>query len=1007
MDPAPLVDEFTSLLTENELLRQEALATSRRRRGLGLHSASSHGIGICFAGGGVRAASFDCGFLWKLGELGLLKDIDVVSAVSGGGYTASAYISHVAGSETMPPTNDSDAKVLDAWYLLAVCQLIIRFQDNIGYLVTTSHSLFFSGGKKRGGTVFGRIFDIPAFTAIIIGMPIANIFTFIIFWGLPLARVLDLNHGRSMRAYLCSRTNNYYWFPSFAIFLMVIAFILYLALIALERLAPSLVALDKPRHDAWLFHRATKVVCSRTALLALVYGVLVCGCMGMEQYDYGRAYQRDAVKCACASFYGWDVYDWSYQLYENTCDSESRPLSNHRSFAQAFVLTVLFFFACAGLVAILGAPSLLGLVARIVGPLIGILVVAYVSGWRVFGPVTRQRLIWQNLPYNSKLWSILFFISCALAIAHLPSQHELPRTLHRFYARSLRRSFFKDGQDVPLGALRDDFDDHDVLQKRQSEAALKMPSTDSSSESPDLEDGGPQRESRSLPQRAGAMTTEAATPTLVLGATINEFRRPEKADERGQMFSMTPRGWGGTHTGYAKPPRWLTLSRAMAISGAAVDGFVLNAFESKALRLALQVTNLTMGDTIRFSGVFPDDDEDRRFVTPLLAAAVELVEAPLSLICGRRDDELVERFRLTRRHRLITHQSRGTFARCLEALGSGIRIGDPLSADELASTLSGRFYEMLIMAIVYAFFALSAAFYNKSSDRESIYRTPSPVFAAIAVCILGAAVLASCYAYSPKVRFLLASPIIQQVHILLNITHYGTRAPPFATLTDGGLQETIGCLELLRRRCRWIVIADTSEDPKLTLKSLRESLERAKQEGVVVGDYVDNGSTKDGQPLDPPMNFDELLSPKIVDLDFVRLRIDYPPPHFTDIETASYTDIFIIKMRKLNPIPKCQPFIKPHEIVRGHDIQPDELPKPLLNVNVPPLPLEQDKINGLCCECCHANCSCLPCGQLPFLSVGNQFLTPFQFTNLCRLAYSLSDAPLQALIQARGTTTAV
>jgi len=1038
--------EGEALLPEREMLREEALSFARRRAALGLGSSATDGIGVCFSGGGVRAASFDCGILWKLAELKLLKDVDVLSAVSGGGYAASSYASHVVSGDEAPHETD-----VDDWYQLAACKQILKMQDNIGYLVTTSHSLFWSPGKKRAGTLFGRIFDIPAFAAIIIGMPVANVATFIIFWAMPLASLVNLNHGRSMRAYLCSRTSNYYWFPSVAIFVSVVSFVCYLVLRLIDHKFPDLVAKDASRgHRVWLFHKSTKVLTSRASLIALTYGILVIAAMGMEKYDYGRAYYKRDVKCACARYYGWDVYQWSdFADYRRTCDdAEKTPLANDRSFTLRFLFSMGVAFLGAGLVAILGAPSLLGLVARFVGPLVGILAVAYVAEWRVFGPVTRQRFIWGAMAYNAKFWTVLFFTSCALAIAHLPSQHELPRTLHRFYARSLRRAFFVDGLDHPLGALRDDFDldKNGVVQQQPQED--RRPSSQSSEEEEEesesqsqsqSQSGGFGGETKSLgkknPSGGGAqtellpsprkLTAEGATPLLVLGATINEFRRPETEEKRGHTFALTPRGWGGTHTGYAKPPRWLTLSRAMAISGAAIDGFVLNEFDSKALRLALQVTNLTMGDTIRFSGVYADDDEDSVAVSPALAAVVEAVEAPLGLLCGRRDDELVPRYRLTNRERRVARWLPDS----VSTLGSGIRVGDPLSADELASTLHGRTWEMAIFAVVYGLFCVSAAFYDKSADKQSIYTTPSPVFAAAAVCLMGAAAVASVYAYFPNVRFLLAAPIVQQVHLLLLITHFGTRAPPFATLTDGGLTECIGLVELLRRRLRWIVVVDTTEDPALNLRYLKQSLDMAKKENLVVGDFTDGGSRakkkkKEG-PL-PPHRLDFLLSKNIRDFDYVRLRATYPgssndnnnnkggASNFPlvedddDVPTASETDIFVIKMQEPETTPRCLPYITPAELLAHSDVDPATLDDvPLLPLDAKPLDLQQDELNGLCCECCHATCSCLPCGKLPFLSVGNQFLTPFQFSNLCRLAHELADAPLRALRDAKNDANLV
>lgn len=986
-----VIAEPEPLLPEADLLVEEAAAVARRRASLKLGPASTHGIGVCFSGGGLRAASFDCGVLWKLGELGLLKDVDHLSAVSGGGYTGSAYVSHVAAQDGAPSPDEADG-----WYGLAVAQLITRMQDNIGYLVTTSHSLLKSPGKQRGGA-YGRIFDVPAFMAVLIGMPIGNVLTFIIFWAMPLASFINLNHGHSMRAYLCSKTSDdgYQWFPGLALFGCITSFFLWMCLKVVDNQCP--VRTDPPRHERWLVHQCSKIFLSRLALISLVYGVLVVGAMAMQQYDYGRANSYRDVKCACAKFYGWNEggYNWSsYDDYRDYCgDANPTPLSNNRSFAGIFVVVVAFIFAITGLLAALGAPALLGLVARIVGPLIGILGVAYVAEWRVFGPVTHQRFVWRHMAYNAKLWSKLFFTSCALAIANLPSQHELPRTLHRFYARSLRRAFFAHAEDVPLTALRDDFsEDAFGVRPTENDARVNMPT------------GSPMHE-RGAPQ----LIAEAASPNLILGATINEFRRPEDPSNRAQMFVLTPRAWGGKHTGYARPPRWLSLSRAMAISGAAIDGFVLSKFQSKALRMALQVFNLTMGDTIRFSGVYDDDDDARVKVTAPLAAAVEVVEAPFGMLCGRRDDELAPKYQLRRRERVVEKHISCCSEQC-EGAGAGIRIGDSLATDELASTLYSRRYEMLLFSMVYVSFMVSAAFYSKSDDKQPFLSTPAPALAGVAVMIMGIAVAASMYSFLSNVRFLLASVIIQQVHLLLQVTHFGNRAPPATTLTDGGLTECIGVVELLRRRTRWIIAVDTTEDPGISMLYLKESFDVAKQQGLVDGEITDAGSPflDEAKPT-VLLSYDDLLSPEIQLRKYARLKVKYPDPVPKSAKVANapdfaaFADVFVVKMRKISQDPrKCVGLITPDQIADSvPGLDKNKVPPPLLDVQCDPLNLNQNEINGLCCECCHANCSCLPCGELPFLSVGNQFLTPFQFATLCRLARDLADAPINEIKRAR------
>ena len=47
-------------------------------------------IGLALSGGGIRSASFSLGVLQALARHGILKEVDYLSTVSGGGYTGSA-----------------------------------------------------------------------------------------------------------------------------------------------------------------------------------------------------------------------------------------------------------------------------------------------------------------------------------------------------------------------------------------------------------------------------------------------------------------------------------------------------------------------------------------------------------------------------------------------------------------------------------------------------------------------------------------------------------------------------------------------------------------------------------------------------------------------------------------------------------------------------------------------------------------------------------------------------
>jgi NTE family protein len=73
--------------------RQEALAPVDFVEGESLEQPRD-GIALCLSGGGSRAMLFHAGALKRLNELGILKDIDLVSSVSGGSLTAGVLARH-------------------------------------------------------------------------------------------------------------------------------------------------------------------------------------------------------------------------------------------------------------------------------------------------------------------------------------------------------------------------------------------------------------------------------------------------------------------------------------------------------------------------------------------------------------------------------------------------------------------------------------------------------------------------------------------------------------------------------------------------------------------------------------------------------------------------------------------------------------------------------------------------------------------------------------------------
>ncbi len=67
--------------------------------------------GLAISGGGIRSASFATGVLQALAANNLLKKIDYLSTVSGGGYIGSSLTWFLSRTQTLPPTNTSTSPV--------------------------------------------------------------------------------------------------------------------------------------------------------------------------------------------------------------------------------------------------------------------------------------------------------------------------------------------------------------------------------------------------------------------------------------------------------------------------------------------------------------------------------------------------------------------------------------------------------------------------------------------------------------------------------------------------------------------------------------------------------------------------------------------------------------------------------------------------------------------------------------------------------------------------------
>ncbi|MFN7929676.1 MAG: hypothetical protein U0Y68_17370 [Blastocatellia bacterium] len=93
-EPTPQASNFAEKIEDINLT--EAKEVHKRRAKYGIKTPEGkNAVGLAFSGGGIRSATFSLGVTQVLAARGLLKDVDFLSTVSGGGYTGSALTARI------------------------------------------------------------------------------------------------------------------------------------------------------------------------------------------------------------------------------------------------------------------------------------------------------------------------------------------------------------------------------------------------------------------------------------------------------------------------------------------------------------------------------------------------------------------------------------------------------------------------------------------------------------------------------------------------------------------------------------------------------------------------------------------------------------------------------------------------------------------------------------------------------------------------------------------------
>lgn len=262
-----------------------------------------------------------------------------------------------------------------------------------------------------------------------------------------------------------------------------------------------------------------------------------------------------------------------------------------------------------------------------------------------------------------------------------------------------------------------------------------------------------------------------ACPELLFGATMLLYRSKFQGAHGPGRFSIGTSHLGSAQTRYIVTPEYFQLGRAMTCSAAAMDTFLLTDADHWSIRFWILMLNLAQGDWLRVDPATP-------------------FQLPLSLAGGNL-------LRVDRWQRAVdTLPITLVFMLCYALALFGERAA---SGDDSSGCGASR-------SLIWTAFLITAGVFI------SIFFTP--------ICRL-------------LMMLLQPSPLVRAVTMMLVITPVTSEEPPpYLYLGDGGLLENSGCLELLLRKARFILVFESGDDPKMELITLKLLLKYTAEEKV-------------------------------------------------------------------------------------------------------------------------------------------------------------------------------
>uniref|UniRef100_A0A7S1RQN3 Uncharacterized protein n=1 Tax=Alexandrium catenella TaxID=2925 RepID=A0A7S1RQN3_ALECA len=263
-----------------------------------------------------------------------------------------------------------------------------------------------------------------------------------------------------------------------------------------------------------------------------------------------------------------------------------------------------------------------------------------------------------------------------------------------------------------------------------------------------------------------------------------------------------------------------------------------------------------------------------------------------------------------------------------------------------------------------------------SGNRECHAAKEMIATSALASCGL---VVLSFFACMPGLGWLMFTPQYRQFHQATRFHFQAEKPPGLLYVTDGGVQDCTGIVQLLRRRCERILLALAAADPRDELGVLRTALDVAVSEKLA--SFYD--------PEEPRRDVRVALEEYARDRSITCLHIGVHYGWGSTQGGESTTGMLLVVKNRLPPsfekLP-VEPLLTEEEVARtsswGSRKAEDCEACSGLNVS---------DLGGLgCCDCCHRKgCNCG--GKFPHLTGANYlWLTPQLFSSLCRLGHEVS-----------------